>query len=146
MSTVSVEAFNHTMEKSHEWLTELAWEGRFANIEHAYSALRVVLHALRDRLTVDEAVHLAAEMPMLIRGMYYEGWRPALAPNRERTLQQFCASIRESLKNASFDPEAAARAVFQLLDRKISAGELKDVSQMLPREICEALWPEHAHA
>jgi uncharacterized protein (DUF2267 family) len=146
MSTTSVEAFNHTMEKSHEWLTELCWEGRFESVEQAYSSLRAVLHSLRDRLTVDEAVHLAAEMPMLIRGMYYEGWRPAQAPNRDRTVEQFCASIEEGLKGGRIEPEWAARAVFHLLDRKISAGELRDVTHMLPRDICYALWPEHARA
>ncbi len=137
----SIQAFNHTLEKSNTWLKELKETGQFSNEEEAYTALRAVLHSLRDRLIVDQAAHLASELPMLIRGCYYEGWRPALAPNKEYTKEDFLNSIRESLKHAiiHIDPADAARKVFQFLAKKISPGEIKHVQCELPKEILD-LW------
>jgi uncharacterized protein (DUF2267 family) len=141
MQTVGV--FDRTVQKTHEWLTELAEIGEFTSETQAYTALRAVLHSLRDRLVVDEAAALAAELPMLVRGIYFEGWKPALAPNRERTMEAFLDSVRESLRGANWtiDAEQACRAVFQLLTRRISAGEIRDVRSMLPGVIQE-LWPK----
>jgi uncharacterized protein (DUF2267 family) len=78
---------------------------------------------------------------MLVRGCYYEGWRPALAPNKERRKEAFLDSVRESLRtNTTIEPERAVQATFQLLDRQISAGEMQDVKQMMPAGVRQ-LWP-----
>jgi len=55
----------------------------------AYQALRSTLHTLRDRLTVDEVAQLAAQLPMLVRGFYYEGWDPTGKPLKVRDLESF---------------------------------------------------------
>ncbi|GBD42315.1 hypothetical protein HRbin39_01705 [bacterium HR39] len=39
------------------------------------------------------------------------------------------------------DPEQIARAVFELLNEKITRGEIEDVRRSLPKHIRE-LWPE----
>ena len=141
MAIATIDAFDTTVQKSHLWLKELMDLGHFDSEEQAYTALSAVLHSLRDRLTVNEAAQLASELPMLIRGLYYEGYKPSLAPNKERTLQQFLDSIRESLRgNRLIDPRYAAVSVFQLLNEKISAGEINDIKRMLPENIRQ-LWP-----
>lgn len=145
MGTHTVEAVESSQQTTYSWLNELVWEGHFASTQQAWSALRAVLHALRDRLIVDEAVQLAAEMPMVIRGMYYEGWRPSLAPSAERNLNSFLNSIRENLRGVNIDAQHAAVAVFRLLDRKISKGEISDVKGSLPREVRE-IWPANESA
>ena len=100
-----------------------------------------MLHALRDRLTVDEASHLGAQLPMLVRGIYYEGWKPAATPHRERTLDEFLQHVeREMRYNVDVAPMLAVSAVFVLLDRKITAGEVHDIQHMLPEPV-RALWP-----
>lgn len=60
--------FESTLQKSNLWLKDLSTKMGSASSQEAYQALRTVLHALRDRLTVDESAEFAAQMPMLIQG------------------------------------------------------------------------------
>ena len=100
----------------------------------------IVLHALRGRLTVDEAADLSAQLPTLIRGIYYEGWKPAVVPVRERKREQFLSHVRESYKHdESVDVEEVVRAVFRVLTNRISSGEIDDIRHSLPTEL-SSLW------
>lgn len=95
---------------------------------------------MRDRLTVDEAAHLGAQLPLVVRGIYYEGWRPAELPRKQRHREEFLASIEKRLADTGIDPEAACRATFGLLRDHVSRGEIEDVQHMMPAELRE-LWP-----
>ena len=101
----------------------------------AYLALRTTLHALRDRLPVSEAAHLGAQLPMLVRGLYYEGWHPADKPFKEHSREAFLAHVKAGAHAQGFEPEPAVRAVFGLLAERISAGEIADVKGVLPGPI-----------
>jgi uncharacterized protein (DUF2267 family) len=141
MSMTGLDIFDNTIQKTNLWLKdmmeELGWEDR----HKVYQGLRVTLHALRDRLTVEEAVQLAAQLPLLVRGVYYEGWRPTGKPHKERHLEEFLAPIWAHFRNdPRVDPEAVARAVFKVLAASITAGELEDIQHMLPKEL-NTLWP-----
>ncbi len=150
MSATGLEVFDTTLHKTHAWLKEVMKELGTEDRHKAYLALRSVLHALRDRLTVEEVAQLGAQLPMLIRGFYYEGWDPTGKPVKERHKEDFLAHIYRAFKTTragepDVDPEAVARAVFRVLARKISEGEIEDIARILPREIRE-LWPEEARA
>lgn len=93
MSNMSIAAFDRTIEKTHHWLADLMEELGWDEPELAYHALRAVLHALRDQLAVQEAVDLAAQFPMLIRGMYFEGWTPRNVPARDKTEDRFLDAL-----------------------------------------------------
>ena len=80
MSEVEPSIIEHSVEKMHSWLKEIAVEIGDEDRQYAYRALRAVLHTLRDRLTVDVAAKLAAQLPTLIRGIYYEDWDPSRTP------------------------------------------------------------------
>lgn len=136
--------FARTVQQSQTWLKELI-DGTVITDEHkAFAALRAVLHHLRDRLIVQEAAHLGAQLPTLIRGAYYEGWRPNETPSKDRTAEAFIAAVREELSgHPEIDPETATRAVFALLSREIAAGEIEDVRRMLPEKVRE-MWPQAA--
>jgi len=146
MTVSPVEALNATFEKTHLWLMDLTADGHFVDDLQAYSGFCAVMHALRDRLQVDEAAHFAAQLPMLIRGMYYEGWKPAAVPIGERTLDDFLNHVRENLgRTTRIDAHMATRAVFRLLDEKITLGEIQNIRCVLPAELRE-LWPPPAES
>jgi uncharacterized protein (DUF2267 family) len=142
----SIRVFETTFQKSNEWLHDVAAELHTDEHQFAYRVLRDVLHALRDRLTSEEAAHLGAQLPMLLRGMYYEGWTPSSPPNKDDR-QEFLQRIAESMADQPGppDPERWAQAVFAVLARRIDAGEVTDVVGILP-EAFRTLWPESARA
>jgi len=142
--------FDTTLQKTNSWLREIMRELETDDRHKAYLALRAVLHALRDRLTVEEVAQLGAQLPMLIRGFYYEGWDPTGKPVKERHKEEFLRHIYDYFKTTRYgepdvDPEEIAGAVFRVLARKVSEGEIEDVVRILPRELRE-LWPDKTPA
>jgi uncharacterized protein (DUF2267 family) len=59
MSATGLDAFDKTLQTTNIWLQEIM-EELGPDGQRAYKVLRGVLHALRDRLTIDEAAHLGA--------------------------------------------------------------------------------------
>jgi uncharacterized protein (DUF2267 family) len=91
---------------------------------------------------VDDVAQLGAQLPMLIRGFYYEGWDPTHVPGRERHKEQFLTRIEHELRgDDNQDAEAVAGAVFAVLERRVTEGEIEDVKHILPEPIRQ-LWPE----
>lgn len=140
MST-GLDVFDTTIQKTNHWLKDLMQELGWEDRHKAYEGLRVTLQTLRDRLSVEEAAQLGAQLPLLLRGAYYEGWRPTAPPHKERHLEAFLAPIRgHFLWDPDVDGEEVTRAVFKVLGTYVSAGEIQDILQVLPKEL-HALWP-----
>ncbi len=145
MSTTGLAVFDETVQLTNIWLKELmedlGWEDR----HRAYLGLRLTLQALRDHLSVDEAAQLSAQLPMLVRGFYFEGWHPAHKPIKERDLDVFLAQIRDGFRqNPTDEPINAAElvaSVFRLLARRLSAGQAEALRSSLHKGLRQ-LWPE----
>ena len=134
MSKVSI--IERSAEKAHIWLNELSEELGTEDQQFAYRVLRAFLHALRDRVTVDEAAQLGAQLPELIRGIYYEGWDPSRTPLKYRDLDSFLGRIAdEALISGETEASYAATAAARVLHRHVSEGEIQDVLAMLPEEL-----------
>lgn len=145
MADTDIDALETTVQKTNIWLNDLMVEMGEENRQNAYSALSAVLHALRDQLTVEEAAHLAAQLPTLLAGVFFHGWKPAGKPVRERKLDDFLDRVDAELRNRRLviDAHNAAESVFRLLSRRVSEGEIEDVIGILPAEV-KQLWPEAA--
>ncbi len=140
MSAQGLEGIDRTVQQTHIWINELAdalnWDS-----PRSYRLLRAVFHTLRDFLPVNESANLAAQLPTLIRGIYYEQWRPNLLAAKDRNYRYFITRINDQfLPDTLEDPQSAIGAVLQLLSSKVTAGEIHDVQQNLPPEI-RSLWP-----
>jgi uncharacterized protein (DUF2267 family) len=137
MSTAQI--FASTLQKTTEWLQDIERGLGTSDPHTAYTALRATLHALRDHLTADEAAQLSAQMPMLIRGLFYEGWNPGRHPRRPNSRDDFFESFwrEKGVGEVLADPEVTARAVFKVMRRHISPGEMDQVMSQLPKAIRE---------
>ena len=141
MSETGLPVFDKTLQLTHTWLNDVG-ETIGPDAQRQYRALRAVLFAIRDRLTVEEAFHLSAHLPMLVRGVYWESYRPVHKPERFRSRQEFLDKVSEALDpGASIDPEEAARAVLAALAKNVPDGEFDEVRHMLPEEV-RALCPQ----
>lgn len=133
--------FDRTLQETNLWLEDL--ETRLGASRHeAYAALRATLHVMRDHLPAEVAMHFAAQLPMLLRGMFTEGWRLAPKTKAERSLDAFLAEIGERLTaDFTFDPETIARAAFQTVRSRVDIGLADKVMDCLPGAVRE-LWLE----
>jgi uncharacterized protein (DUF2267 family) len=141
MSMTGLEVFDTTLQKTNEWLQDIMGELGTDNRQEAYLALRATLHTLRDRLPLEQIAHLGAQLPMLIRGIYYESWRPTLEVSKLHR-NEFLACVlgyftRTALESA--DPELAVRAVFTAISRHTAPGEVQKVRNVLPQDLRD-LW------
>jgi uncharacterized protein (DUF2267 family) len=145
MSTTGLAAFDSTFHTSNLWLNDLMDQMGWQDKCRAYHALRAVLHAVRDRLRVDQAAALGAQLPMLIRGFYYEGWQPEGKPIKERKKEEFLAHIATAFQD---DPvhsaENVTRAVLDLIAKHLSPGVISHIKTTFPAEI-RSLWEEGAN-
>lgn len=134
---------SHAVQQIQEWLKELRDNGDLSDLDEALAVLRVVLHQLRDRLTIEEATDLAAQLPIIVRGLYFEGWQPNKVPSKIQTRQQLVDETLVQLLPRTVPTERAIRDVLALLAHHCDPGEIADVIAQLPAELKE-LWPEGA--
>ena len=143
-TATGLDVFDRTLHKTNVWLKDLMQILGTDDRHAAYTALRATLHAVRDRITVDEVAQLGAQLPMLIRGFYYEGWVPAHTPLKVRHLDEFLALVARELPEADvLEAERVASAVFAVLAAHVAQGEIEDVKQVLPEEIRDLWQPSH---
>jgi len=137
--TTGVSAFDQSLNTTIEWLKDVQEEMGLDDEQRAFRVLRAVLHALRDRLTIEEAADFAAQLPMLLQGVYYHGWTPRGKPQKIRSRDEFLDKVAENLMR-EHNPAEAVRAVFSVLERRMPDGEIEDIKRILPEAI-RNLWP-----
>ena len=141
MSANGLDVFDRTLHATNAWLKEIS-EDLEVDRHAAWKVLSVVLHKLRDRLTVDLSAHLGSQLPLLIRGVYYDQYQPARQPSRCNGLEEFIDEVGEWLTDAApIDPQRAVASVFGVLSRHLAPGQVQKVRANLPKSLRVA-WPE----
>jgi uncharacterized protein (DUF2267 family) len=140
MTSTRLDIIDRSVEKANIWINDLADELGTEDRRYAYRVMRAFLHALRDHLSVDQAAALAAQLPIFVRGAFYEGWDPSRTPEHTRDLDSFLRRIASEARLAG-ETEAsfAAAAANRVLDRHVSPGEAESVLYVLPEHLRELL-------
>ena len=140
MST-GFDTFDKTVQETNLWLKDIMDRLDTADRHRAYSSLRAVLHALRDRIGAESAAHLAAQLPMLLRGLYYEGWDPTDKPTKERHEEEFLANVARELPRAEEgEVEQGVLAVLDVLSKHVDRGAAVKIAAMFPQDL-RKFWP-----
>ncbi|RED16650.1 DUF2267 domain-containing protein [Parasphingopyxis lamellibrachiae] len=141
MSALGLRIFDKSVQDANVWLDEVMEQLGWDDKQRAYRLLRSTLHVLRDRIQLNENVQFAAQLPTLVRGIFYEGWQPSRPCTDQKRAADFIASVEAAFDtDPNADPEAAVRAAFAVIALHVSAGEIEDVKSSLPPGI-RALWP-----
>ena len=138
MGAIGVTVLDHTVQETNVWLKGVEEEIQLESRQQAYNALRALLHTLRDRLPPEVAIKLGAQLPILIRGIYYEGWHAAQTPTKERHVEAFVDHVWSELpQQFPIDPLTVTRGVFEILWEKLDPGEFEKVLNHLPTALRE---------
>jgi len=142
MSAKGLEVIDHTVQTTHEWINELKERLDWVGHRDALHLLRVTLTGVRDHLSHEEVADFSAQLPLLIRGMFYEGWHPATTPLKDRSQKTFVDRIEKQVAGGvDYRGVEDISTVFKLLNARISSGEISDMRGNLPSGIRD-LWPE----
>jgi len=145
MSANGLEVFDRTLQVTHIWLDEII-EDLHTDRQTAWRVLGAVLRALRDRLPPGLSAHLSAELPLLVRGAYFDHWRPGEETLKLRTLAEFLERVSAGLaRGKPIGSLDATRAVFAVLDRHLDRGQMAKVGHALPADLRE-FWPKRESA
>jgi uncharacterized protein (DUF2267 family) len=142
MSTnTKVSALDHAMHTAHTWINDVAKEFETENREFAYRVLRAWLHTLRDRLTVEASAHFSAQLPDLIRGVFYAGWNPSAVPDKYDA-EAYAVRFAKEANIALHDVGKAAAATTAAALHHLPQAQMDKALDQLPKDIRTLLQPQ----
>lgn len=138
---MGIHVFDSSVGESNLWIKAVMEKLGVDDPHVAHTALKAVLHALRDRISPENAIHLGAQLPIVIRGLYFEGWRLTATQTKERHMEQFLDHIGKAIpRGTDLDSEEAGRAVCEAMCEKIDYGEIAKLIALFPLELRD-IWP-----
>ena len=139
MSTQGLEVIETSTQKTHEWIASIAGAAHLEKRD-AYKALRAVLQTTRDRLPMNDAVHFAAQLPMFLRGLFYEGWQPSNVPLK-MSREEFLQAVNEKIvTDHPVDPLRITQSVFAVIMSHVGLSEMEKIKHCFPK-VMQTLWP-----
>ncbi len=137
MTQQELSVFETTLQKTNDILRAVQGRLGWSDRSKAYLALRVVLHILRNRLPVEQAVAFSAQLPMLVRGFYFEGWRPSLTPVKIKK-EEFIEIVRRDLDlPINQDAEEVVKSVLSTIEAHIDPAEMRKIEKLMPKSMAE---------
>jgi uncharacterized protein (DUF2267 family) len=139
MSTTGLDVFDKTLQTTHIWLNEIS-EELGIDKHRAWALLGSVLRHLRDRIPATQAAHFSAELPLILRGAYYDQYQPERQPTNERTAAEFIDAITQDVRRVGMDVDMkAVQAVLATVSRHVPEGQCTKIRGALPQDI-RGLW------
>jgi uncharacterized protein (DUF2267 family) len=129
-----VSHLDYSIDKANVWLGEIAKEFGTDDRRLVYRVLRAWLHALRDRLPSTVAAHFAAQLPELLRGVFYEGWNPSRVPIKYDQAEYVRSFARDANVHDS-EVSQASSLVARVARRHMTEGVLEEVLHALPADM-----------
>ncbi len=143
MKFTGFEVLDASIQTTNRWFNELMQELNWTDRRKTYVVFRCVLHAWRDHLSVTDAVYLGEQLPMPIRGLYFEHWDASDKPMPLRSRAEFFSCLSSYLARNEEDTtnvEKVTMAIFRFLDRKATHGDIEDLQHLVPAVLTD-LWP-----
>jgi len=135
MSATGLEVFDKSIQTTNIWLDEIM-EDIGPDRQLAWHLLGAVLRTMRDRLPPDLAAHLGAQLPLVVRGAYYDQYKPSASPEKTRSLDAFLAKIADELKfSRPINIQDALQVVCSVLAKHVDDGQIAKVWEALPQDI-----------
>ena len=136
------------VEELNLFLKNVAQElGNPGDTDHAGRVTVAVLHTLREKISVEESMHFISQLPMILKGIYVDGWGISRERNNADTLDEFLDDIRQynpGFAGRDFGNNQQARenvkAVLRVMQNYVSEGEMNHIREQLPKPIAEALF------
>ena len=145
MSFTGVDSLDTSISKSNAWLADIDAAFGTRDRRLAYRVLRAWLHSLRDGLSVEMAAHFAAQLPELLRGVFFDGWNPSRVPHKYDR-NEFIARFGREAQVRDSDVPKSARIVTAVARRHMSPGGTTHAFEHLPGGVRELLEPELAES
>lgn len=141
MSTTILPLFDKSLQTTAIWLDEIQ-QDIGPDRAFAWRVLSVVLQQLRDHVPLELAAHFGAQLPMIVRGAFYDQFDPTGLPRQAHGPEAFVETVAERLRDSrGVDPREAVRAVFGVLSRHLTPGLIDNVTRALPSGV-RPFWPE----
>jgi uncharacterized protein (DUF2267 family) len=145
MARTGVDSLDRSIERTNQWLGDVASSFETEDRKLAYRVTRSWLHTLRDRLPVTVAAHLAAQLPELLRGVFYEGWNPSKVPVKYDR-DEYIARFAKNAQIHSTEVHKAGHLVTSAMRKHLSDGVVNEAFGVLPADIRGLLEPAAAPA
>ncbi len=128
--------FNSTLQKTNLILKQIEKEFNWDDRHKAYTALRAVLHTLRDRLNVNQAAAFASQLTIVEKGIFYDGWDPAQVPIKMHR-EVFLENIRQKFLPfpVEYDLEIFANTILRIIRASIDPFEMEKIRSILPDDL-----------
>ncbi len=135
MTGTTIIALNRSMQVTMEWLHAIRDELKWDDDERVYDATKAVLHAVRDRLPLEDMTKFSAQLPLIMKGLYFDQYDPTDKPLKLRTRAAFLNHVRENFPGANVDPEVAVRGVMRAIAKKSTPHAVEKIALSMPEDI-----------
>lgn len=120
---------------------QVSLNGSYSKNEAEF-VFKLVLHSIRDHFTIDDSIKFLSNLPIFIKSVYLNGYKPSNAPEKYNGSKEFMVSVISHLlqeKSPHFENTNKTieniRIVFQTLIKYIPENNLNCIKSLYPLNI-----------